>query len=380
MQHYDYIFAGAGLSSLMTVLRLSESGGFANKSILLVDEHEKKTNDRTWCFWEKPNGTFDRIVSKKWNSALFKAPDFHRILDLNPYQYKMIRGVDFYDMAFSTISQHKNITFLNARIKGFYESGDGVTVETDTETVTCDKLFNSIYDPKFALSQRDFPVLQQHFIGWRIKSTEAVFDSETATFMDFSVPQNGNTRFMYVLPFSKNEALVEYTLLSKDVLPENEYEDAIRDYLQKRGVAEYEILEKERGSIPMTAYKFWKNNTKNILNIGSAGGWTKASTGFTFRNTDKEAAALAKFLETENDFRKFHKPSRFWFYDLLLLDILSEKNHTGATIFSSLFENGNPALVLKFLDEETSSYEDFRVILKCPKRLFLSALARRISG
>jgi lycopene beta-cyclase len=380
MQHYDYIFAGAGLSSLITVLRLSESGGFANKSILLVDENEKKANDRTWCFWEKPNGTFDRIVSKKWNYALFKAPDFHRLLHLKPYQYKMIRGVDFYDMAFSRISEHKNITFLNARIKGFYESGDNVTVETDTQTISCGKLFSSIYDPKLALSQRDFPVLQQHFIGWRIKSTEAVFDPETATFMDFSIPQNGNTRFMYVLPFSKNEALVEYTLFSKDLLPENEYEDAIRDYIKTLGITDFEILEKERGSIPMTTCKFWKNNTKNIMNIGSAGGWTKASTGFTFRNTDKKSAALAKFLETESDFRKFQKPSRFWLYDLLLLDILSEKNHAGATIFSSLFKNGNLALVLKFLDEETSLSEDFRVILKCPKLLFLSALARRIIG
>jgi len=105
--------------------------------------------------------------------------------------------------------------------------------------------------------------------------------------MDFSVEQQGNTRFMYVLPTSSTEALLEYTLFSKDLLSKDEYENEIETYLHKLGITEYEIVEKEQGTIPMTSYQFWKHNTKNILNIGSAGGWTKASTGYTFKNTTK---------------------------------------------------------------------------------------------
>jgi lycopene beta-cyclase len=36
-----------------------------------------------------------------------------------------------------------------------------------------------------------------------------------------------------------------------------------------------------------------------------------------------------------------------------------------------MFEEGNPALIFKFLDEETSIREDIQIILKCPKRLSL---------
>jgi len=183
---------------------------------------------------------------------------------------------------------------------------------------------------------------------------------------------------MYVLPFSATEALVEYTLFSKDLLPDDQYETSIKQYLEKLGVSQHEVLETERGNIPMTAYKFWQHNTKNIIHIGSAGGWTKASTGYTFKNAMKKSSALVKFIEREADFRKFHHSNRFWFYDLLLLDILAEKNELGSSVFASMFRYGNPATILKFLDEETSLTEDLQVISKCPKKLFLSALSRRL--
>ena len=378
MKHYDYIFTGAGLSALMTVYEMAVSGKFLDKNILLLDQNPKKTNDRTWCFWEQTNGKFDAIVSKKWKLALFANENFNRILDLNPCEYKMIAGLDFYDFVFAEISLHPNIEFVNQKVNSFIEKDDLVFVETASETFSCGKLFNSIYDPKSALSQQKFPVLQQHFIGWKIKTEQKIFNPELPTFMDFSIPQNGNTRFMYVLPTSETEALLEYTLFSKDLLPETEYETGIEDYIHKLGISSYEIMEKERGQIPMTSYKFWKNNTKNILNIGSAGGWTKASTGYTFKNTVKKSKALVEFLQHRNDFRKFHKSDKFWFYDLLLLDILNDKNKLGSSIFSSIFKTGNPALIFKFLDEETSLYEDLKVILKCPKRLFINTLLRRM--
>ena len=70
MKHRDYIFTGSGLSALMTVYEMLLSGKFENESILLIDEQTKKTNDRTWCFWDEHN-LFDEIVSKKWNQAVF---------------------------------------------------------------------------------------------------------------------------------------------------------------------------------------------------------------------------------------------------------------------------------------------------------------------
>ena len=324
MKHYDYIFTGSGLSALMTVYKMVISGKFDDKSILLLDQNPKKDNDRTWCFWDDGT-TFPSLVSQTWDCVLFKNESFERKLDLAPDSYNMIKGIDFYDFVFKAISKEKKITFLHEKVTGFK---DGL-VKTESENFTCDKIINSIFDPEIIKFQNKYPLLQQHFIGWFIKCKEPVFNPNCATFMDFSVEQKGNTRFMYVLPFSKNEALVEYTLFSKDLLLTEEYETEISNYVQKLGITEYEIVEKEHGNIPMTSYPFWKHNTKNTIHIGSAGGWTKASTGFTFKNSVKKSKALVEFLSHGSDFRNFHTKNKFWYYDLLLLDILSRKNELG---------------------------------------------------
>jgi lycopene beta-cyclase len=161
-------------------------------------------------------------------------------------------------------------------------------------------------------------------------------------------------------------------------LPKEEYETEIKNYIEKLGITNYELREKEQGNIPMTSYEFWKHNTKNIINIGSAGGWTKASTGYTFKNTTKKSKSLVQFLQTETDFRKFHKKDKFWFYDLLFLDVLNRRNDLGSEVFSALFKKGKPSLIFRFLDEETSLWEDLQVIWKCPKGLFVRTMFGRI--
>ncbi|WP_396165827.1 lycopene cyclase family protein [Flavobacterium sp.] len=377
MQHHHYIFTGSGLSALMTVYEMILSGKFQDKSILLLDANPKKTNDRTWCFWDTKD-SFQNLAHTQWDAAWFKTDTFERKLDLKPYQYNMIKGLDFYNLVFDLISKQENIHFVNQKVLDFEELGDHCIVKTASENYTCNKIFNSIFNSELVKSQTKYPLLQQHFVGWFIKSKEEVFNKDVATFMDFSVEQKGNTRFMYVLPTSSNEALLEYTLFSKELLSKSEYENEIQKYIQKLGITEYEIVEKEQGNIPMTCYPFWKHNTKNILNIGSVGGWTKASTGYTFKNTTKKAKQLVQFLAADSDFRKFHKRDKFWLYDLLLLDILDTKNHLGSTIFSSMFQKGNATVIFKFLDEETSFLEDLQVIWKCPKMLFVKALFSRL--
>jgi lycopene beta-cyclase len=299
----------------------------------------------------------------------------------------MIKGLDFYNLVFDLIAKQENITFVNDSLISFNEEVNKVTIICEKQNYSCDKLFNSIFNPEIVRSQTNYPLLSQHFIGWFVQTKEEVFNPDRATFMDFSIDQKGNTRFMYVLPTSTTEALLEPTLFSHHLLKKEEYEADIELYLKNLGVSEYKINDKEQGNIPMTSYPFWKNNSKNIVNIGSAGGWTKASTGFTFRHTVKKSQALVAFLSKETstplsvtDFRKFHKKGKFWFYDLLFLDVLDKNNDLGSHVFSSLFKNGKTSLIFKFLDEETTYWEDLQIIFICPKSLFLKALFNRVFG
>ena len=378
MQNYDYIITGSGASGLMLAYRMAKDSFFDNASILIIDKEKKTSNDRTWCFWENDKGEWDDLVHKSWNKILFDSHSYKKSIPLQSYTYKMIRSAKFYEKLWNFIDSKNNISFIKANVTSILDTAEGALVETSTGRYRAVKLLNSIdLDQKYT-RQEEYPVLLQHFTGWFIETKKNIFDDSVATFMDFTVDQKMNTRFMYVLPVSANKALFEYTLFSKDVLTKEEYELELQKYLELNSISEYTIIEKEKGIIPMTSFKFWQDNSKNILNIGTVGGWTKASTGYTFKNTSKKTIQLIAFLKTENDFTNFRKKTRFWFYDLLMLDVLANHNHLGSNLFSKLFQRNSLKKVFRFLDEETIFIEDLRIMLSMPPLRFIKALFRRV--
>ena len=377
--YFDYVIIGAGAAGLMLADAMGKDAFFKGRSILLVDKDAKKTNDRTWCFWEKGEGQFDSIVHRTWNHIYFSGQKFSKHFPIAPYTYKMVRGIDFYTSLFERISNYPNITFKQETVQKVEDLSDQVLITTDTSKYTARQVFNSMFDYKMATHQKRYPVLQQHFLGWFVKTDKPVFDVDQATYMDFSIPQTGNTRFMYVLPFSETEALVEYTLFSEVLLQKEEYEKAIDHYIKvDLNCANYKINEKEQGSIPMTCYDFSEHHTPNIRYIGTAGGWAKPSTGYTFMSTTKKIPVLLEYIKTGEPLSDLSFKNKFWYYDLLFLDVLFNDNESGHLIFESLFKNRTPQLIFKFLDEQTSFQEDIYYILGCSKKPFISALLNRL--
>ncbi|TVZ52532.1 lycopene cyclase family protein [Dokdonia sp. Hel_I_53] len=371
--HFDYIILGAGLSGLTTAIRMSRAPFFSQKSIAIIDQNLSKKNDRTWCFWETKPSLYEETVSYSWNSILVKENNISKPIPIAPYTYKKIESADLYAFAKAELSQHKNISFIESEVSSYTENEIGVTVTTTDNSFTCTRLLSSIYNPTILKKQDEAVVLQQHFVGWFVETKEPAFDKSVAIYMDFSVAQEGNCRFMYVLPTTANNALIEYTLFSKDLLPLSEYEDAIKTYLANLGVSDYKITAREKGSIPMTTYDFTQHNSENVLHIGTAGGWTKASTGYTFTHTLEKSAALITFLKSGKPFTQYKLKNRWTFYDEVLLKVLDHKNYLGKEIFTGMFKKGKTGHIFRFLDEESSILDELKVILSAPKIPFIRA-------
>jgi len=381
MIKYDYIFAGVGLSGLLLLHEMMKADLLRNKEVLLLEPEDKNQNDRTWCFWEKGMGEWDDVVTKEWSSGFFVNNENTIECFGGGLKYKMIESKSFYKKVLGELKAFPQLIWKKEQVESWTENSSEVVVTTNVTSYSGTILFNSILDLKQLRDDEKYPLLLQHFQGWFVKTDESFFDANSATFMDFSVRQNENTRFMYVLPVSDNEALIEYTLFSGSLLQDEEYENAIVEYLKQKGIINYDILRKEKGVIPMTAYPFWKRNSKRMLNIGSAGGWTKASTGYTFKNSVKQSEKVAAYLKSnEVDFTQFYKPNRFAFYDSLFVDVLFRENNLGYSLFGGMFSKVKPETVFRFLDEETTFAEDIEVILSCPKRPFVKALIRKLFG
>jgi lycopene beta-cyclase len=378
-EKYDYIIAGAGCAGLSLAVHMIHSGKFSDKKILIIDKEGKQKNDRTWCFWETGAGLFDSIVYKKWNTAWFFGKDFSRLLELAPYQYKLVRGIDFYEYSFALVRQNPNFEITTGDVQEIKTEDGQAWIQTGAGRIFATYIFNSILFEKPELKKGEYYLLQ-HFKGWVIETAIPVFNTQEATLMDFRVSQQRGTTFVYVMPFSATMALVEYTLFTGELLEPARYDEGLRNYIDEFiRPGSYQVVEEEFGVIPMTNHKF-PGGAGQIINIGTAGGQTKPSSGYTFRFIQKHSARIV-----ENLIKKGHPyikvpggTGRFRFYDSVLLHILRYNKLPGDKIFTGLFKKNKPRQVLRFLDNESSLSDELKIISSLPTLPFLKAALKQL--
>ena len=369
MKQYDYIIIGAGCAGLSLLMRLLDNNSKAN--ILLLDRVEKNTNDRTWCFWEKGNGYFDNIVYRKWDDVFFYDTEGFMKLDMGDYIYKMIRGIDFYNYCFERIHKSPGVDFQTADILSVTINNKRCSISTKKDSIEAEApyIFTSISEKKEVGKQTIS--LIQHFKGWIIR-TESNHLLK-ACLMDFRVNQADGTTFVYTLPLDNTRALVEYTVFSVSQLPDNDYDIALKKYLEETlALKNYNIEHTEFGTIPMTnaPFPFFK---KGVYYIGTAGGQTKPSSGYTFSFIQKQSEYIAATLNDRQLLPQNYNQSgsRFRLYDSILLKILHDNIMPGKEVFSRLFHALSAHQIFRFLDNETNLAEELKVMNAMPAKIFL---------
>jgi lycopene beta-cyclase len=378
-KNYDYIIAGAGAAGLSLIMHLIDQNALDNKKILLIDKEDKNNNDRTWCFWQKNASLYEEIVYKKWNKLKAFGPNFEKEENIAPYNYKMIRGIDFYKHCINKIKATNNIDLLKASIKSITTSTNNAIVVADGKEYTAMYVFTSILlqEPKLKPSQN---YLLQHFKGQIIETVKPVFTPDVATYMDFRVSQEHGATFGYVLPFTTNKALVEYTLFTANTLTTEQYNLGLQNYIMEfLKIEQYKVIEEEQGIIPMTDYKF-KKTDGNIIYIGTAGGNTRGSTGYTFNYIQKHSKALAIALKNgKNPIAIKNTISKnAQFYDSVFLEVLAKGTVQGKDLFCRILKHKKLTTLLSFLDDDNKFSNDIKIMWSQPKMPFIKAALKKL--
>jgi len=391
---YDYIIAGAGGAGLSLLHYLMQSSVLATKSILVIDKSFQKTNDRTWCFWNKEASIFENLVKNRWNNISIHAEEFDKELSTLPFSYKMIQGIDFYNAVLSIAKTKSNIHFQEATILDItaidsINLSKGAKVEWEGGAAIGNYVFSSLLP--FQMNQlataaaysnslksgtnsnSKAPFLWQHFKGRVVQFDTPVFNEAIAKLMDFNVPQQGATAFMYQLPLNEKEALVEYTIFSENVLATSEYDKVLDNYLAKQFPgAIYTTTHNEIGAIPMTQIELASTQAP-IYTIGALGAAIKASTGYAFQFIQEQCKNIVTQLEKGLPIQTKIHNTRHQFYDAVLLHVLFNHKMEGAEIFKRIFAKNEAATVFKFLSNTSSLLEDIQIMRSLPTRIFLSA-------
>jgi lycopene beta-cyclase len=374
-ERYDFIMAGGGAAGLSLAYSIAHSP-LSDRRMLIVDLDEKQTNDRTWCFWTADEPPYQEIISRRWDAFYFYGEGFQSRLDLSPYAYYMIRGIDFYRHTRSILEQMPNVDFLTARVDGVRDGADYAEVCVGDDVYRADWVFDSLFLPgEFQPDFATYHYIWQHFKGYVIRTDKPVFDPEAVTFFDFRVPQHGVMRFMYILPTSETEALVEYTLFSADILPDEEYVTELERYITGiLGVHHWEVLEEENGKIPMTDQPLPRRGGNRIMYTGTKGGRVKASTGFAFFRTQRDSQAIVRSLvENGHPFHDNRPAGRYGLFDSMLLQILYRHGELAKRVFTRLFERNPLTRILRFLDEEDGLWENLKLMYTVPWWPFIRA-------
>jgi len=376
---YDAIILGAGGAGLLLLDAMHRDGWLENHRVLVIEPQEKKSNDRTWCFWSDgtdPVLNHEDIVSHQWsyaNNGLGRKDALH------PYRYFQIRGLDFYSKLVPELSNHQNVDWLNEKAVGVCETEEFASVQIGQSEFRSSLVFDSRPFSKSEAAEifTHSEWMWQSFVGYRIKLRKTSFQEDTCTLMDFNIPQNGETQFIYTLPTSPTEGLVELTRFGKSCLSENAHSGILTQYI-KENFGDYEIVEKEVARIPMTtalnADTPYHPVSKKVIPIGTRAGAVKGTTGYAFKKMASHAEEIVSALRDKTQIPTPYHKKRLVFYDNLLLKVLSDHTDSGKKIFQSLFRKRRSAEVLRFLDEETSVFQESKILSTLPPLPFLEAL------
>lgn len=359
---FDYIIIGNGLAGLQLGLKMASDAFFDDKFIAFIDPSEKDVNDKTWSFWETGPSQWNKMAFKTWGSAAVISSKKTIHLKLSPYSYKSIRSIDFYTHSKAILKKHINFTFIKEYVE-FVQEDDKAKVQTNLNKYEALHVFDSRIPKDYYNTSKKYTSITQHFKGWVINTKTDQFNPESLTMMDYRLKDGHQTTFTYVLPFSKKEALIEFTYFTAEVVKEDTYDSFIKTYIKDYlKIDDYTVIETETGQIPMTNFPFESFNTKKLTKIGTGGGWVKGSTGYAFKHTEKKVSKIIENLkENKNPSKGFFK-NRHKFYNKVFLKVLKDDNHKGEWIFQQFYSKNTVQTMFRFLDEESSFFEELKIM------------------
>lgn len=349
------------------------------KKILVIDKTLDPGQDKTWCFWDLENLPFTDIIHFSWDSLKVISPDGKKFEEsLSAYRYHSMRSNQLNQRVINHAKHFDNVDFREALISSISRSEGRAVLRTEHELFSAEYIFQSVFKPSDYDSAIVNTSLKQHFKGWEIETEKKMFDPAVATLMDFDIDQKNGFSFFYQLPVSETCCLFEYTLFSENLLDEESYDTAIKKYLADKfdlNPSDYKIQRSEFGVIPMEdrRYSSWYN--ERTLNIGTAGGWTKPSTGYTFTRIQNRCQKIVKSLEAgKKPLFRNSSSYRFRVYDMMILYLIKNYPVKSVNIFGRLFKTSGMDKILTFLDEKTTISEEISIFIKLPYTPFFYAV------
>lgn len=321
----------------------------------------------------------------------------------------MIPADRFYDAMIAPLQEDRRFSFVRGRVerivprddhavvvgRALPPAGDGddprwrslAGAPGSGTAIVADVVVDSVFGPSHA-DASGAAVGVQAFVGWEVESDRPIWDSGTATLMDFGESGGDDVlEFTYVLPFTAHRALVEHTVVAEVPPSDGEIEDRLGRYLDEHtNGADVQIRRREKGHIPLLPDRR-PQTLGPVVHLGVVAGAARPSTGYAFRSIVETSQAVAQQLAAGIDGRVAEAPAvpvvahatgRPRFFDRVFLALILATPAEVPRSLVMLFRNNPTDRVFRFLHGSSSVIDELMVILSLPWPPFLRALGRII--
>lgn len=376
----DLIILGGGCAGLSLAVRLATLGKSAPKTLVLESRPEY-FHDRTWCFWGNLGVAMEELVTHQWSSFSVSTTTDRIVRNCFANPYRMIPSEAFYAAAQSVISQAPRIELmLGNNVSAEPVKRDGLwRVMTPNGELSATWIVDT---RPVTLRGAMQPHLWQSFLGREIVTEDACFDPTCAELMDFSESTPTQIRFLYLLPFAKNRALVEATVFDPRSMGTEELEPLLGSLLEKRlGSARYSHVRSEQGILPMGQPPASTHDETGFVRAGLTAGGARPSTGYAFQRIQRWADDCAKALgKGEEPLAHAADPFIPRAMDDLFLRVLRSHPALAPDLFLSLFSKVDPARIARFMSDRGRLSDYAAIITSLPSAPFLGELSGVVLG
>lgn len=374
---YDLIIIGAGAAGLSLLLALDDAEYIG--TVKLVERSLGSKNDRIWSFWNNDSVPtyLKAIVTQEWQKWEISVDDCNYPMSHPYHRYCSIRSESLMDLAQQRVQAktHFDIEF----------DSDVVSVESTNELALVTTK-NGQLTARWVVDTRPPPIKMHHdgllqcFYGEEIVTDSDVFNTSTVKLMQQLASSELGIEFIYILPFSTNHALIEFTCFSPTIIERTILQARLKSRMHDIiGSQKYKVEREECAVLPMYGInENTDNKNKRLIYAGIAGGAMRASTGYSFLACQK----WAKQCATELNSKQFLSAtstlspctpigSVYQKMDTLMLAVLRNDMHIGVTIFMQMFKKVKPERFVRFMTEQATIIDFICVIWAMPKRAFL---------
>ena len=369
MKEFDIIIIGAGCSGLSLAYRLIDTP----YSVCVIEN--KKSDDRirkTWSYWDVYNHPFKHLEVHSSKNLIIQNTS-QAVLNCSKYNYKSIDSHDFDNFVFSNIEKSKNIEVLfDTNISDITNMADHYHMNLNNQPVKSKYIFDS-------RPIKTNYEMRQVFKGLFVRFSEPP-KNFMPVLMDFIA--NDEFNFFYCLPIGDNTMLFETTYFTTAQKDKSKLSEDVHDYIRAKYNEHYEVLREEYGEIPLTTNVELNAKNSNNLRIGIPAGSTRASTGYTFINIQKQADEYIKKLSGKKyiEYPKTIRSKVLRKMDNILLMIIRDNPIRSKSILFEMFKNNNSNRLIRFLSDTPSIIDILYIIWNMPKLIFIKYAIRSFTA